>query len=137
LPARREPCDCVRGWCGAQVLAAVRGPIVVLCGVLLFAEAVTGIEFVGYSMCGAEGGGRGRQGLGRQGRRRQPRARPAQPCTSALGEDPSAATACTHRPGPRPPLAPPRSALGGFVWYQLALTQRAAPQPQPLGAAKA
>ncbi len=33
-----------------QVLAAVRGPIVVMCGVLLFAEAVTMIEFFGYSM---------------------------------------------------------------------------------------
>lgn len=33
-----------------QVLAAVRGPIVVMLGVMLFAEAVTIIEFVGYSI---------------------------------------------------------------------------------------
>ncbi|PNW73196.1 hypothetical protein CHLRE_14g622700v5 [Chlamydomonas reinhardtii] len=50
-----------------KVLAAVRGPIVVMCGVLLFAEAVTMIEFFGYSI-----------------------------------------------------------ALGGFIWYQYALTQKAA-----------
>ncbi|GLC43580.1 hypothetical protein PLESTB_000396100 [Pleodorina starrii] len=50
-----------------KVLAAVRGPIVVMCGVMLFAEAVTMIEFFGYSI-----------------------------------------------------------ALVGFIWYQYALTQRAA-----------
>ncbi|KAG2493819.1 hypothetical protein HYH03_008037 [Edaphochlamys debaryana] len=50
-----------------KVLAAVRGPIVVMCGVMLFAEAVTLIEFVGYSI-----------------------------------------------------------ALGGFIWYQYALTSKAA-----------
>ncbi|KXZ48371.1 hypothetical protein GPECTOR_28g778 [Gonium pectorale] len=33
-----------------KVLAAVRGPIVVMCGVMLFAEAVTAIEFFGYSI---------------------------------------------------------------------------------------
>ncbi|PNG99547.1 putative sugar phosphate/phosphate translocator [Tetrabaena socialis] len=33
-----------------KVLSAVRGPIVVLSGVLLFAEGVTATEFVGYSM---------------------------------------------------------------------------------------
>ncbi|GIL76150.1 hypothetical protein Vretimale_5718 [Volvox reticuliferus] len=50
-----------------KVLAAVRGPIVVMCGVMLFSEAVTVIEFVGYSI-----------------------------------------------------------ALAGFIWYQYALTQKAA-----------
>ncbi|GFR50579.1 hypothetical protein Agub_g12853 [Astrephomene gubernaculifera] len=50
-----------------KVLAAVRGPIVVMCGVLLFSEAVTMLEFFGYSI-----------------------------------------------------------ALGGFIWYQYALTQKAA-----------
>lgn len=34
----------------AKVLAAVRGPIVVFCGILLFAEHVSTIEFVGYSV---------------------------------------------------------------------------------------
>ncbi|EFJ49182.1 hypothetical protein VOLCADRAFT_104385 [Volvox carteri f. nagariensis] len=33
-----------------KVLAAVRGPIVVMCSVMLFSEAVTLIEFLGYSM---------------------------------------------------------------------------------------
>jgi hypothetical protein len=36
--------------CLVQVLAAVRGPIVVLLGVMLFAEFVSVLEFVGYSI---------------------------------------------------------------------------------------
>jgi hypothetical protein len=33
-----------------KVLAAVRGPIVVMCGIVLFAEMVSPIEFMGYSV---------------------------------------------------------------------------------------